>query len=274
MKKLFLISFLIIIFIFNISCSSKKNNSENNNINSPESLYELAILELDNKNYDLAEVKFNDIEKQYPLSNEAIQAQIMLAFLEYLKLNYEEAIFKFNRIINLYPSHKNIDYVYYMRAMCYFEQIDNEYLDGNNNTKALENFNQIVNRFPNSEYARDSEQKIIFVKENMAAKHMNIGLFYSNQKKYLAAMKRYKNVIDEHPTSKFIPEALYRLVEIYYSLGMIEDAKKTASVIGYNYPNSKWYAYSYNLVGEKDNKTSEKKSFFSKITNLLSKEDE
>ena len=167
-------------------------------------------------------------------------------------MDYDEAIFKLNRIIKRYPSHKNIDYVYYLKAICNYEQIDNEYFDGTYNIEALESFNQVINRFPESKYVRDSEQKIILIKENIAAKHMNIALFYLKQKKYLASMKRYKKVIDDHSESKFTPEALHRLVEIYYTLGMIEDAKKTASVIGYNYPDSKWYRFSYELISPND----------------------
>ena len=267
MKNLFKISFLLLIIFLGISCS--QNNKEiTTKTETPEILYTLAMLELENKKYDIALEKFEEINIKFPFSNEAVQSQIMSAFVQYVKMNYEEAIFNFNRIINIYPSHKNIDYAYYMRAICYFEQIENEYLDGNNNIKALENFNQIINRFPNSKYARDSEQKIILINENIAAKHMDIASFYLKQKKYLAAMNRYKKVIDSHSKSRFTPEALHRLVEIYFSLGMITDAEKTASVLGYNYPNSKWYKYSYELVGPKEQNKIEKKSFFRKILNL------
>jgi outer membrane protein assembly factor BamD len=159
-----------------------------------------------------------------------------------------------------------------MRAMCYFEQIKHEALDGKNNQEAMENFNQIINRFPESKYARDSQQKIIFVKENIAAKHMDIALFYLNQKKYLAALNRYNIVINEYSQSKFTPEALYREVEIYYTLGMMDDAKKTSAVIGYNYPKSKWYKYSYRLLKKTDNKNN-KKSLLNKISNFLTNDD-
>jgi len=115
-----------------------------------------------------------------------------------------------------------------MRALSYFEQIKESNLDGRNNDLALKNFQQIIDRFPESKYARDSEQKILFIKENIAAKHMNIAIFYQNEKKYLASLKRYQVVIEEHSTSRFIPEALFRLVEIYYILGMLEDANKSA----------------------------------------------
>ena len=238
----------------------------------PEQLYAIAKLDLDKELYEEAKLKFENLNFKFPLSNEGIQSLIMIAFIEYAQLNYDEAIYKFDRIIKKYPSHKNIDYAYYMRAMCYFEQIKHEALDGKNNQEAMENFNQIINRFPESKYARDSQQKIIFVKENIAAKHMDIALFYLNQKKYLAALNRYNIVINEYSQSKFTPEALYREVEIYYRLGMMDDAKKTSAVIGYNYPKSKWYKYSYKLLKKNDDKNN-KKSLLSKISNFLTNDD-
>ena len=266
----FLISLTIILPI--ISCSEKETIIEEGLTETPEQLYVIAKLDLDAELYEEAKLKFENINFKFPLSNEGIQSLIMIAFIEYAQLNYDEAIYKFDRIIKKYPSHKNIDYAYYMRAMCYFEQIKHESLDGTNNQEAMENFNQIINRFPESKYARDSQQKIIFVKENIAAKHMDIALFYLNQKKYLAALNRYNIVINEYSQSKFTPEALYREVEIYYTLGMMDDAKKTSAVIGYNYPKSKWYKYSYRLLKKTDNKNN-KKSLLNKISNFLTNDD-
>ena len=266
----FLISLTIILPI--ISCSEKETIIEEGLTETPEQLYVIAKLDLDAELYEEAKLKFENINFKFPLSNEGIQSLIMIAFIEYVELNYDEAIYKFDRIIKKYPSHKNIDYAYYMRAMCYFEQIKHEALDGKNNQEAMENFNQIINRFPESKYARDSQQKIIFVKENIAAKHMDIALFYLNQKKYLAALNRYNIVINEYSQSKFTPEALYREVEIYYTLGMMDDAKKTSAVIGYNYPKSKWYKYSYRLLKKTDNKNN-KKSLLNKISNFLTNDD-
>ena len=263
----FLISLTIILPI--ISCSEKETIIEEGLTETPEQLYVIAKLDLDAELYEEAKLKFENINFKFPLSNEGIQSLMMIAFIEYVQLNYDEAIYKFDRIIKKYPSHKNIDYAYYMRAMCYFEQIKHEALDGKNNQEAMENFNQIINRFPESKYARDSQQKIIFVKENIAAKHMDIALFYLNQKKYLAALNRYNIVINEYSQSKFTPEALYREVEIYYTLGMMDDAKKTSAVIGYNYPKSKWYKYSYRLLKKTDNK----KSLLNKISNFLTNDD-
>ena len=269
-KNILLSILLPFLFILSSCSGNDKNKIEKKfSLIKPSELYKNAMLDLNDQKYDEAQSKFKDINFQYPLSNEAIQSQTMLAFIDYLQMDYDEAIFKFDNIIRKYPSHKNLDYSYYMRALCYFEQIENEALDGKFNTEALNNFKQILNRFPDSEYAKDSKQKIIVVKENIAAKHMNIANFYLGKKKYFAAINRYKSVIEDHETSKFTPEALFKLTEIYYLLGMIDESKKTASVLGYNYPKSKWYKYSFELISPKKNK----KTIFSKISNLINTND-
>ena len=271
-----LIQILLFLFIgYLLGCSNKNNmNTESVKVKKPEIMYSEALYEFESKNYDLAVEKFNEIELKFPLSKEAIQSQILAAFVEYIGLEYELAILKLDKIIKRYPSYKDIDYVYYLKAMCYYEQVNNPELDGQYNVLALQSFEETINYFPNSKYAKDSQQKIILLKENIAGKHMNIGMFYLNQKKYLAALKRYQKVIDKHSQSKYTPEALHRLVEIYYSLGMIEEAKKTASVLGYNYPKSKWYEYSYNLLGDQHLNNSKKTNLFKKILNKISSSNE
>ena len=267
MLKKCLIQFLLVLFLINCSSNNKNddNDEKNATLESSESLYIQAMIYFDDEKYQLALNSFSEIIKIYPLSNEAIQSQIMSAFIDYIKLNYDEAIYKFDRIINNYPSLKNIDYVYYMKAMCYYEQITHEGLDGENNILALNNLNEVIKRFPDSNYAKDSQQKIVLVKSNIAAKHMNIARYYQKKDKYTAALNRYKIVIDEFSITKFTPEALYRMTEIYYTIGMLEEAKNTASVIGYNYPDSKWYKLSYNLLSEDNNE----KGIVNKIKNLL-----
>ena len=273
--KLFLKILLFLSIGYLTSCSNTDNIKKiNSEIKKPEEMYTKALNEFEKENYDLAIEKFNEIELVFPLSNESIQSQIMIAFIEYIKLDYDLAIIKLEKIIKRYPSYKDIDYAYYLKAMCYYERVENPELDGKFNVLAFENFEELINYFPNSKYARDSQQKIILLNNNIAAKNMNVGLFYLNQKKYLAALKRYQKVIDDHSESKYTPEALHRLVEIYYSLGMIEDAKKTASVLGFNYPKSKWYKYSYNLVGDKDYIKSKKNNFFKNIFNKISSKNE
>lgn len=265
----FLLISLLFFNTFIISCSKNKISSEkkSDEITSPEELYEIAIKELKEDKLGDARIKFENIEKKFPLSNRAIQSKINLAFIDYLNLNYNESIYGFNAIIELYPSYKDLDYVYYMRALCYYEQINEEVLEGKNNLNALNYFNQLLNRFPESEYSKDSRQKLILIKENIAAKHMNIAFFYLKDKKPLAAINRYLIVINNYDKTKFTPEALYRLVEIYYSLGMIEEAKRTSSVLMYNYPNSEWSISGNNVLIPKKDKT--KKILLNYVTKIL-----
>ena len=246
--------FSILVFILLVNCSSKNNNvtSIDQQLESPESQYIKAMMYFDKEQYDQANEIFEMIERIYPLSNEAIQSQIMQGFIDYVILDYEAGIIKFSKIIKKYPSLKNLDYVYYMKALCYYEQITHEGLDGKFNELALINLNQVIKRFPESKYAKDSYQKIVLVKSNIAAKHMMIGRFYQKEEKYTASLNRYKIVVDSFDETKFVPEALYRISEIYYNLGMIEDSKKTAAILGYNYPDSKWYEYIYEELTKKD----------------------
>ena len=243
-----------------------KNISDNSkNFNNPEDLYKLANLSFKQENYELAKNQYLEIKKLFPLSNEAIESEIMVAFIYYIEMDYNNAILNYKRIINKYPSHKNLDYIYYMIAMCNYEQLQNEGLDGIYNDLALISFSQVINRYPESKYAKDSRQKIILVKSNIAAKHMDIGRFYLDNKKYIAALNRFKIVVDEFSMTKFTPEALHRMVEIYYAMGMYEDSNNTAALLGYNYPESKWYKYSYNLVEQIDSE----ETFLKKIRNFF-----
>ena len=259
-KKLIIFIFL---FISILSCSSKstKKYNEENEIRSPEEIYLDAMLLFDNKNFVLAEEEFDKLKRLYPLSNESIQAEIMSGFIDYLQIDYESAILKFNKIILKYPSHKNLDYIYYMIAMSNYEQITHHGLDGLTSEIALESFNQVIKRYPKSQYAKDSRQKIILVKSNKAAKHMDIGRFYLKEKKYTAALNRFKIVIEEYSMTKFTAEALHRSVEAYYEMGMTEESIKTAATLGYNYPDSKWYKYSYELIEKSNNE----KNLFEKV---------
>ncbi len=254
---------LILLFLC-ISCSNNSNSNIDKNtdlLSEPETLYKLAKISFDEQNYELAREQFTEINKLFPLSNEAIKSEIMIAFIDYIKMNYEDAILNYRKIINKYPSHKDLDYIYYMIAICNYEQLQNEALDGYYNEIALNSFNQVIKRFPESKYAKDSRQKIILVRSNIAAKHMEIGRFYLENKKYVAALNRFKIVVDEFSITKFTPEALHRMVEAYYEMGMYEESYNTAALLGYNYPKSKWYKYSYNLVEQIDGEETFLKKF-------------
>ncbi len=265
LSRIILLQFLLVLLI---SCANQNNSSsiENkDNIKKPKEMYQEAKSFFDKDEYEISNDLFEELKKIYPLSNEAIQAEVMIGFISYLKLDYESAISQFDKIIIKYPAHKNLDYIYYMRAMCNYEQITHHGLDGTYNELAITDFKQVIKRFPDSEYAKDSRQKIILVKTNKAAKHMEIGRFYLKQKKYSAALNRFKIILDDYSMTKFAPEALHRMVESYYYMGMIDDSRKTASILGYNYPKSEWYEYSYNLI----NKINDEGKLFKKIRNLF-----
>ena len=259
----------LILLYFCLGCSNsdidKKIDADNNLLSETEYLYKLAKISFDKENFELARSQFEEIQKLFPLSNEAIQSEIMIAFIDYVQMDYENAILNYKKIINKYPSHKDLDYIYYMIAMCNYEQLQDEALDGYYNDVALRSFNQVINRYPESKYAKDSRQKIILVKSNIAAKHMEIGRFYLSNKKYIAALNRFKIVVEEFSITKFTPEALHRMVEAYYEMGMYEESYNTAALLGHNYPETKWYEYSFNLVKKEDNE----KSFLKKIRNLF-----
>jgi len=246
----------LILFYVCLSCSNgdidKKIETDINLLSETKNLYKLAKISFDNQNFELARNQFKEIQKLFPLSNEAIQSEIMIAFIDYIQMDYDSAILNYKKIINKYPSHKDLDYIYYMIAICNYEQLKNEALDGYYNDVALKSFNQVINRYPESKYAKDSRQKIVLVKSNIAAKHMEIGRFYLSNKKYFAALNRFKVVVEEFSITKFTPEALHRMVEAYYEMGMYEESYNTAALLGYNYPESQWYKYSYNLIEQID----------------------
>ena len=263
-------NFICLMLLCSCICCSNNNiesnyNKNNSQLVDPENLYKLAKFNFDQQNFELSKNQFTEIKKLFPLSNEAIQSEIMIAFINYVQMDYDIAILNYKKIINKYPSHKDLDYVYYMIAMCNYEQLQNEELDGYYNNLALNSFNQVIKRFPESKYAKDSRQKIILVKSNIAAKHMEIGRFYLNNKKYIAALNRFKVVVDEFSITKFTPEALHRMVEAYYEMGMYEESYNTAALLGYNYPDSKWYKHSYNLVEQIDGE----ETFLKKVRNFF-----
>ena len=265
MLKILTISIFVSFLVINCSSSNNKNVSNETEFRSPQEIYIDGNIFFNDENYEMAKKEFLELTRLYPLSNEAIQSEIMIAFISYLKMDYDTAILEFKRIIRKYPSHKDLDYVYYMIAMCNYEQITHEGLDGSFNELSLNSFQQILNRFPESKYSKDSRQKIILIQSNYAAKHMHIGRYYLKEKKYTAALNRFKIVVEEYSSTKFTPEALHRMVEAYFEMGMVEESIKTASTLGYNYPNSVWYKYSYELI----NKTNKNDTFIKKITNLF-----
>jgi outer membrane protein assembly factor BamD len=213
-----------------------------------EDLYNEAMNLMNDGDYQKAAKAFDEVDRQHPYSVWATRAQLMGAYAHYERNKFDDAINALDRFIQLHPSHKDAPYAYYMKALCYYEQITDVARDQRITDQALKALQEVVDRFPNSRYARDAKLKIDLARDHLAGKEMNIGRWYERQHLYLAAINRYRAVIENYQTTSHIPEALHRLDECYESLGLHDEAKKVAAVLGYNYPGSPWYEDSYDLV--------------------------
>lgn len=205
-----------------------------------------AALE-DGRNAEAAEL-FNEVERQYPYSQLATQAQLKAAFSLYETEKYDEAILALDRFIELHPGNQDVDYAYYLRAMSYYNQIADVSRDQSLTKDALDAFNTLINRFPASKYTRDATLKRDLALDHLAGKEMEIGRYYLQKNQVNAAINRFLVVVRNFQTTTHTPEALHRLVESYLTLGLRDEAYRIAAVLGHNYPGSKWYESSYNLL--------------------------
>jgi outer membrane protein assembly factor BamD len=212
----------------------------------PDLLYSNGIDALQRNNYSVAVKHFDAIQQNYPYSSWATNAQLMEGYTEYRRDSYTEAVSQLDRFIALHPANKDVGYAYYLRSLCYYEQIADISRDQKGTQEALAALQEVVNRFPDSAYARDARLKIDLCRDHLAGKEMDIGRYYEKQHLYAAAIGRFQRVIDDFQTTNHTPEALSRLTEIYLKLGLVGEAKKTASVLAYNYPGSNWYQNSWN----------------------------
>jgi len=215
-----------------------------------EELYNNGVDALNQKRYATAVSQFDAVEQNYPYSSWAVNAQLMHGYAEYLQNHYTEAIGALDRYIQLHPTSTNASYAYYLRALSFYEQIADIQRDQKGTDQAMVALQEVVNRFPESAYARDARLKIDLCRDHLAGKEMEIGRYYEQQKLYAAAIGRFQRVIDDYQTTNHAPEALHRLTEIYLLLGLTEQAKRTAAVLGHNYPGSRWYEDSYDQLAE------------------------
>ncbi len=214
----------------------------------PEQLYSNGVDALNQKRYNAAVRQFDAVEQNYPYSSWAVNSQLMHGYAEYLQNHYTEAVGALDRYIALHPSSQSIAYAYYLRALCYYEQIADIQRDQRGTSQAMAALQDVVNRFPDSAYARDSRLKIDLCRDHLAGKEMDVGRWYERQKLYGAAIGRFQKVVDDYQTTNHAPEALHRLTEIYLLLGLTDQARKTAAVLGHNYPGSPWYEDSYSTL--------------------------
>jgi outer membrane protein assembly factor BamD len=216
-----------------------------------ELIYNTGASDLDQRDWNDAVDYFHEVERQYPYSEWARRAVLMTAFAHYEANDYEDAVADADRFISLYPGNASAVYAYYLKAICYFEQITDVGRDQATTEQALATLREVVRRYPASPYAADARLKVDMVNDQLAGKEMSIGRWYLRNDQPLAAIGRFKTVIDRYQTTSHTPEALYRLVESYLTLGLIDEAKRNAAVLGYNYPGDPWYSDAFDLMNGK-----------------------
>ena len=271
--------FLIIFFL--ISCSK---NIENKTLINEKSLdlqvleaYEQGMKSLEEGDVLFAAQKFNEAEILFPQSDWAPKSALMAAYSYYTQDYYGDTIAELERFLKVYPKHKDIDYVYYLLGISYYEQIVDEKKDLQTIVEAKKYFKTVIKNYPNSEYAIDANFKLDYVNDILASKEMYIGRYYFDKKKWIPAINRFKTVINNYETTIYAEEALYRLVEVHYTIGLKNEAKKYATLLGYNYQSSKWYEKSYNIFHKKykmiNEKKKQKKSTLKKIKSLFNRDE-
>ncbi len=211
-------------------------------------LYSAAKEKLDSGQYMVAAALFDEVERQHPYSPWARRAQLMSSFSNYMAKKYTDSVSSARRFLSVHPGNKDAGYAYYLIALCYYEQISDVTRDQKVTQQALDALGEVQRRFPNSRYASDAQLKIDLVNDHLAGKEMEIGRFYERRSLWLAANLRFREVVDKYQTTTHAPEALFRLTESYLAMGVPEEAKKSAAVLGANYPGSKWYTRAYQLM--------------------------
>lgn len=215
-----------------------------------DTLYTAAKDRLDRGDAKQAAALFDEVERQHPYSPWARRAQLMSAFSYYVARDYSKSVQSAQRFLSIHPGNKDAPYAYYLVALCYYEQISDVTRDQKITQQALTAMNELVRRYPNTDYAADARLKIDLINDHLAGKEMEIGRMYQRSGKWLAGTLRFRAVAEKYQTTSHAPEALYRLVESYLSLGLPVEAQKAAAVLGTNYPGSKWYERSYELMNK------------------------
>ena len=241
-------TFLFVILIVFTACSDTKLMTPETEGEKLQILYNDAMKLVKKRDFVDAAALFEDIERQYPYSKWSNQAQLMSGFCYYKSNMYNDSLDALERFIALYPGSSKISYAYYLRALNYFEQVNDVERDQVTTSKAKKAFNEVISKFPESEFAIDALTRIDILDDRLAAKEMEIGRFYQFDHQWISAINRYNVVLNEYKTSIYTEEALHRLVEIYYSLGLHEEAKRYAATLQFNFPGSDWYIKSYELV--------------------------
>ena len=251
---------LLIIIAFVFSCTKESKETLNIKKVSQDleiiTVYNDAYENLKNNDPYVASRKFLEAELLYPQSIWAPRSALMASYAFYIQNYYSEAISNLNRYLKTYPSDKNLPYAYYLIAMCNYEMIEGEKRDIGPLIEAKKNFNIVVERYHNTDFALDAEFKLEYIEVMLASKEMYLGRHYQNRNKWIAAINRFQNVTKNYSQTIFVEEALHRLVEINYKLGLKDEAQKYANILGYNYLSSQWYEKSYKIFNKKYKKKS------------------
>ena len=272
---------LLLLVLFFTSCA--KENIEKSTIK--EKSLDLQVLEAYKEGVDslesgdvlFAAKKFNEAEILYPQSQFAPKSALMAAYAYYIQDYYGDAVAELERFLRVYPNHKNLDYAYYLLGISFYEQIVDEKKDLKSLVDAKKIFEILIKEYPDTDYSIDAEFKLDLINDTLASKELYIGRYYFQKKKWIAAINRFQTVVKEYDTTIYVEEALHRLVEAYYILGLVEESKKHAKLLGYNYQSSKWYEQSYSIFDKeylikKKLKSKEKrknKSMMNKVKSLF-----
>ena len=268
---------ILLLFIFCISCSKEKlvktEIKEKNLDLQVYAAYEEGLKFLEQGDSLFAAKKFNEAEILFPQSIWAPKSALMAAYAYYIQDYYGDSIAELERFIKIYSKHENLDYAYYLLAICHYEQIVDEKKDLQTTINAKNSFEFLIKTYPNTEYALDAEFKIDLINDLLAAKEMYIGRYYFDKKKWIPAINRFRTIIDEYDTTIYVEEALHRLVEVHYTIGLKDEAQKYAELLGYNYKSSKWYERSYTVFNKNYEKNQlqkkKKNSIYSKVKSLF-----
>lgn len=257
------------------ACSGDKDLNANYVDRPVGDLYNAGLDQLVAGQYESAVKTFNEVDRQHPYSRWATKAELMAAYADYQAGKYDDAVTVLDGFIQLHPGNSDAPYAYYLKALCSYQQIADVRRDQKLTHDAMNALQEVITRFPETRYARDARIKLDLTRDHLAGKEMDVGRFYVAQKDYLAAVNRFRTVVTDYQTTSQVPEALYRLTEVYTILGLPGEAKKSAAVLGHNYPGNQWYADAYALVADgnknpdafdKGEKPGEEKGWLSKLT--------
>jgi outer membrane protein assembly factor BamD len=249
-RRIAALTLLPALALFLAGCWGRDKPEAEVNVDPPDVLYNQALANLESGDVGDASKKFQTIDTEHPYSDEARKAMIMSAFLNFRRAKYQDAINDAQRYVTLFPATNDAAYAQYLIGESYFRQIPDVTRDQDIAKKAMDAMGEVVSKYPQSEYANDAQNKIDVARDQLAGKEMQIGRYYEERHEYLAAINRFRTVVEQYQTTRLVEEALHRLTESYLALGIVPEAQTAAAVLGHNFPDSEWYQDSYKLLNK------------------------